>query len=302
MLQNSMILTQNNARGATALQIGNIDILFTKGGLHLFLDEIVEHNIIQSVGEAKVIEDERKRIVNDKIIELLSNIYISGKEKLCEALKKPDTIRSIYKVQSSYIFEGDDKKIHLLLKMLENRIFAEDLDKILIDDCIDIVPELTLKHIELLKFKYQNKDNKFNTHFNNFEELENSFKNRYINISEELLSLSLVDLKYLIYKNILNEPGGVVFCDWSDNKNFSIENPNNKLELLKRYPHFDAYLNKEQELKFDSYTLTPLSNKLASLIIESEKIRDIRSGEIEKGNYDDGQRNYIDEHGELPED
>ena len=28
----------------------------------------------------------------------------------------------------------------------------------------------------------------------------------------------------------------------------------------------------------------------------------IRSGEIEEDNYDDGQRNYIDEHGELPED
>ena len=27
----------------------------------------------------------------------------------------------------------------------------------------------------------------------------------------------------------------------------------------------------------------------------------IRSGEIEKDNYDEGQRNYIDEHGELPE-
>ena len=28
----------------------------------------------------------------------------------------------------------------------------------------------------------------------------------------------------------------------------------------------------------------------------------IRSGEIEEDNYDEGQRNYIDEHGELPED
>ena len=28
----------------------------------------------------------------------------------------------------------------------------------------------------------------------------------------------------------------------------------------------------------------------------------IRSGEIESDNYDEGQRNYIDEHGELPED
>ena len=28
----------------------------------------------------------------------------------------------------------------------------------------------------------------------------------------------------------------------------------------------------------------------------------IRSDEIEEDNYDDGQRNYIDEHGELPED
>ena len=28
----------------------------------------------------------------------------------------------------------------------------------------------------------------------------------------------------------------------------------------------------------------------------------IRSGEIEEDNYDDGQRNYIDEYGELPED
>ena len=28
----------------------------------------------------------------------------------------------------------------------------------------------------------------------------------------------------------------------------------------------------------------------------------IRSGEIEEDNYDDSQRNYIDEHGELPED
>ena len=28
----------------------------------------------------------------------------------------------------------------------------------------------------------------------------------------------------------------------------------------------------------------------------------IRSGEIEEDNYDDGQRNSIDEHGELPED
>ena len=28
----------------------------------------------------------------------------------------------------------------------------------------------------------------------------------------------------------------------------------------------------------------------------------IKSGEIESDNYDDGQRNYIDEHGELPED
>ena len=28
----------------------------------------------------------------------------------------------------------------------------------------------------------------------------------------------------------------------------------------------------------------------------------IKSGEIEEDNYDEGQRNYIDEHGELPED
>lgn len=28
----------------------------------------------------------------------------------------------------------------------------------------------------------------------------------------------------------------------------------------------------------------------------------IRSSEIEEDNYDDGQRNYIDEYGELPED
>ena len=28
----------------------------------------------------------------------------------------------------------------------------------------------------------------------------------------------------------------------------------------------------------------------------------IRSGEIEEDNYDEGQKNYIDEHGELPED
>ena len=28
----------------------------------------------------------------------------------------------------------------------------------------------------------------------------------------------------------------------------------------------------------------------------------IKSGEIESDNYDDWQRNYIDEHGELPED
>ncbi|MBR6412688.1 MAG: hypothetical protein IKS41_05980 [Alphaproteobacteria bacterium] len=28
----------------------------------------------------------------------------------------------------------------------------------------------------------------------------------------------------------------------------------------------------------------------------------IRSGEIEEGNYDDGQRNTIDEHGQLPDD
>ena len=28
----------------------------------------------------------------------------------------------------------------------------------------------------------------------------------------------------------------------------------------------------------------------------------IKSGEIEADNYDDWQRNYIDEHGELPED
>ena len=28
----------------------------------------------------------------------------------------------------------------------------------------------------------------------------------------------------------------------------------------------------------------------------------IRSGEIEEDNYDDGQRNYIDEYGEQPED
>ena len=28
----------------------------------------------------------------------------------------------------------------------------------------------------------------------------------------------------------------------------------------------------------------------------------IRSGKIEEDNYDDGQRNYIDEHGELPKD
>lgn len=269
MSENNYNLVQYNEKGSISYQIGGIDVLLTHNGLSCLLNDIEKFNMFVSVGEAKKIADKRKSNIDDKIINVFLNIAENLKDKLGEALHQPEIIKTIYKVQNSYVFEGNEKKVSLLLKLLKNRVFAEDLDKILIDDCIDIVSEITSKQIELIKFQYLQESSYKD--FDSFSELEVFYKNRYRDISEDFLLLEPVDLEYLVYKKMLEKSGSKIIY-WDDKKEFSMQDEKCRRNLEKSYPSLKPYMDKEIALKFDSYELTPLSSKLASFIIEDKAI------------------------------
>ncbi len=262
----------SNQQGDNSLNFqvnGDVTLLLTRKNLQVLLDDIKLRNMFACVGSARKTADNRQQIVDNRIIDNLLNIEKSLGEKLYEALQQPSVIKTIFKIQNSYVFEGNDKKLSLLLKMLENRIFAEDLDAILIDDCIDIVSEITSKQIDLLKFKYSHEN--YNKDFDSFSELDDFFQNRYKNISDDFLTLSEFDLEYLIYKKLL-EKTGIKIIDWENKKRFSVTDIKCIQELENKYQHIESYITTEKDLKLEMYELTPLSNKLASLIVESERI------------------------------
>ena len=230
---------------------------------------LFKDNFVVLRDEARRIANERCSDLTDIFIDKLSKQEDEIKKQIEQSLREPAMQEAIFKAQHAYVSSGNEEKLSLLLKMLEDRVFAEDLDKILIDDCMDIVSEITSKQIELIKFQYLQES--YYKDFDSFLELEAFYKNRYRDISEDFLLLEPFDLEYLVYKKLLEKSGSKIIY-WNDRKEFSMQDEKCRRNLEKSYPHLKPYMDKEIVLKFDSYNLTPLSKKLASFIVEDKAI------------------------------
>ncbi len=260
-MENKIILKQTNHRGSSGLQVATLNVLFTKQGINKILNDIEKENMFKSVGMAYNTAHTRKEHINDKITNLFINFSDEIKQRLYDALKEPASIEAIFKAQKAYIRSGDEQKLQILLCLIKNYITEDDLEKILIDNCLDIITELTQNQINLLKF-IKNKSINFNRSFKTFEEFKNNFCNRYLDI--DFLNIKESDLRYLTYKQCLDTHPMITYHD--DDNQYNIQNTVSTEQLIGNNPTLKSHIDLEKKLSLTSYHLTILSETLLKYI------------------------------------
>lgn len=242
---------EQNGKGKSKYYQANGDIkingLSYNDARQLFID-LFNANFPKLREEAAKIASERAEVITKKLI-----IEYSSNEKYKKIdFSDPEVQSDLYFIQKEYAKSGDEYLGDLLIKTFLNKNINEkrSFDQLILNECLNIIPKLTIDQINLLKLK-------FTTSNKNSYKIKPLYLENYLNeiVFANLQNLK-IDFEKLIY---LEHIGCGKFVDRVDGQSYHL----NFISKLSNYFSY-SYDAKDLKIKFGENL-----EKMREIFIES---------------------------------